>query len=100
MPSLHFGNAAFMGFVLVGFASWRVVRVVALFWPFVMGITVFATANHFVMDVMAGAGVFVVAWWVNWVMLVLLPVERGLFGLFGLEKPNPRSGCDGGDGDA
>ncbi|KAJ5404135.1 hypothetical protein N7509_004006 [Penicillium cosmopolitanum] len=77
MPSLHFG----------GFG---------LFWPVAMGATVVATANHFIMDMGVGVLVVVVAWWVNWGVLVLLPVERGLFGLLRLVKPP--DGVDGGDG--
>jgi hypothetical protein len=68
-----------------------------------MGVTVVATANHFIMDMGVGVGVVVVAWWVNWGVLVLLPVEKGLFGLLRLEKPTSGHGHvefhDDGDGD-
>lgn len=87
MPSLHFGNSVLVGFCLVRFSPHLFLRGLGLFWPVAMGVTVVATANHFIMDMGVGVLVVVVAWWVNWGVLVLLPVERGLFGLLRLVKP-------------
>lgn len=93
MPSLHFGNSAFLAFCLVVYSPHGFLRVVALFWPVVMGVTVIATANHFVLDMVVGVAVIASAYYLNRVLLVLLPIERVLFRLIGLEKP--RNAFDG-----
>ncbi|KAJ6000048.1 hypothetical protein N7481_000457, partial [Penicillium waksmanii] len=97
MPSLHFGNSVLIAFCLVRFSPHLVLRGLGLLWPVAMGVTVVATANHFLMDVGVGVVVVAVAWWFNWGMLVLLPVERVLFRLWRLEKP-PGGGDGDGDG--
>jgi hypothetical protein len=93
MPSLHFGNSAFLAFCLVVYSPHGFLRVVAPLWPVVMGVTVVATANHFVLDMVVGVVVIASAYYLNRVLLVLLPVERVLFRLIGLEKP--RDAFDG-----
>ncbi|OOQ83900.1 integral membrane protein [Penicillium brasilianum] len=92
MPSLHFGNSVFVAFCLVVFSPHVFLRVVAMLWPILMGWTVIATANHFVLDMVVGVVVVLVAYWLNRVMLIPLPVERALFRLMRLEKPRQRSG--------
>ncbi|PLB46015.1 hypothetical protein P170DRAFT_439701 [Aspergillus steynii IBT 23096] len=87
MPSLHFGNAFFIAFVLVRFSPHWGVRVLAPLWPVLMGLTVVATANHFLLDALVGAAVTLTAYRFNGVMLGLLPVERVLFRVLRLEKP-------------
>ncbi|KAJ5100246.1 hypothetical protein N7456_006298, partial [Penicillium angulare] len=87
MPSIHFGMSVFIAFCVVKYSPHLILRVLSVFWPFLMGITVLATANHFVMDGIVGVLVIGVAFWLNRVMLVLLPVERMLFRLLRLEKP-------------
>jgi hypothetical protein len=87
MPSLHFGNAVLVSFGLVRFSPHLLARIFALFWPVAMGVTIFATANHFVLDAVVGVVVVAFAYWGNWVMLGLLPVERVVFGFCRLKKP-------------
>jgi membrane-associated phospholipid phosphatase len=55
MPSLHFGWDLLMGGALVVEARWRVFRVLGALLPALMAVAVLATANHFVLDVIAGA---------------------------------------------
>jgi membrane-associated phospholipid phosphatase len=54
MPSLHFGWNLLVGIVLFGATARLAVRAFALLMPAAMGFAVVATANHFVLDVVAG----------------------------------------------
>ncbi|KKK17430.1 hypothetical protein ARAM_005178, partial [Aspergillus rambellii] len=86
MPSLHFGNSLFVALCLVHFSPHWYVRMVAPVWPTLMGVTIVATANHFILDAVAGACVVLAAYQFNSLMLGLLPVERRVFRGLGLEK--------------
>ncbi|KAJ5105087.1 hypothetical protein NUU61_002434 [Penicillium alfredii] len=86
MPSLHFGNSVLIAFCLGKYSPHWVLRVLSPLWPMVMGLTIVATANHFILNAGAGVGVMA-AFWFNRVMLVLLALERRLFQLIRLEKP-------------
>jgi hypothetical protein len=59
-PSLHFGWNLLVGIVLFTAFTAIVIRVFAVLMPLAMGLAVVATANHFVVDVLAG-GVIVLA---------------------------------------
>ena len=62
VPSLHFGYALLVGFVVARLAGTRRLRIVgALYAPFVLFVIV-ATGNHFLLDAAAGAAVTVVGW--------------------------------------
>ncbi len=54
MPSLHFGWNLLVGIVLFSAFACLAVRVFAVAMPLAMGFAVVATANHFVLDVVAG----------------------------------------------
>jgi hypothetical protein len=58
-PSLHFGWNLLVGIALFRCAPLRAVRIAAALAPAAMGLAVVATANHFVIDVPAGAFVAV-----------------------------------------
>ncbi|KAL5356699.1 PAP2 superfamily-domain-containing protein [Aspergillus floccosus] len=88
MPSLHFGNAVFIAFCLLKFSPHWYLRVIAPIWPVLMGSTIFATANHFILDAVVGVCVTFTAYRFNRAMLVLLPVERVVFRLLRIEKPD------------
>lgn len=88
MPSLHFGNSVFIAFCLLRFSPHWYLRVIAPIWPVLMGFTILATANHFILDAVVGACVTFTAYRFNRAMLVLLPVERVLFRLLRIEKPD------------
>ncbi|KAJ6085994.1 hypothetical protein N7486_010275 [Penicillium sp. IBT 16267x] len=87
MPSLHFSNSVLIAFCLVMYSPHLFLRCVAVLWPVMMGVTVVATANHFILDAVVGVIVIILAFRFNRAMLVLLPVERGLLRLLRLEKP-------------
>jgi hypothetical protein len=66
-PSLHFGWNLLVGIALFRCAPRRAVRIAAALTPAAMGLAVVATANHFVIDVPAGAvvaltGLFAARW--------------------------------------
>ena len=79
MPSLHFGNTILIAFCLVKYSPHWFFRVVAPLWPMLMGLTIVATANHFLLDAVAGVAVIVTAYRANRTMLVLLPLKMALF---------------------
>jgi len=98
MPSLHFGNSVLIAFCLLKYSPHVLLRVVAPLWPMVMGLTVVATANHFILDAVVGVVVIATAYRLNRVMLVLLPLERVLFRAARLEKHGEnRMGLRSGD---
>jgi membrane-associated phospholipid phosphatase len=57
MPSLHFGWNLLVGIVIWRATSRRWLRVAAVVLPALMAVAVVATANHYVLDVLAGAAV-------------------------------------------
>ncbi|OJJ41779.1 hypothetical protein ASPWEDRAFT_48280 [Aspergillus wentii DTO 134E9] len=87
MPSLHFGNSLFIAFCLIRFSPHRILKVIAPLWPMMMLTTIVATANHFILDAVVGACVIAVAYRLNRFILILLPVERVLFKVLCLKKP-------------
>jgi hypothetical protein len=96
MPSLHFGNSVLIAFCMLKYSPHVLLRVLAPLWPMIMGLTVVATANHFVLDTVIGVAVIAAAYSLNRMMLVLLPLERVLFRAIRLEKPGEsRNGASG-----
>ncbi|KAF2402913.1 hypothetical protein EJ06DRAFT_541740 [Trichodelitschia bisporula] len=87
MPSLHFGMALFVAYCLVRWSPHAIVRLLAPLWPIAMVVTVLGTANHWVLDVLVGGCVPLIAWRTNEVWLLLRPLEEGLCWLLGVEKP-------------
>ncbi|KAF7712212.1 Uncharacterized protein PECH_003955 [Penicillium ucsense] len=87
MPSLHFGVSVFIASCLVAFGPHTVLRSVAPMWPIMMGLTVVATANHFVLDMVVGVAVVASAYGLNRAMLILVPIERIILRMLRLEKP-------------
>ena len=61
LPSMHVGWAVWCGLVVGLLARRRVVRAVALAYPVLVTLVVVATANHWVLDAVAGAVVVVLA---------------------------------------
>ena len=60
---------------------------VAPLWPAVMLLTIVSAAHHWVLDAVVGAGVPLLAWRVNEVVLVFRPVEEWLFWVLRTERP-------------
>jgi hypothetical protein len=115
MPSLHFGYALLIGLtmasvplasrhergrtVCVG-GAWRVkvpgsLRLLCLAagvaYPAVILVAIVATANHFILDAVAGALVCGCAWAGNRVLLNLLPVEDWFLWCVRIHKPERRA---------
>ncbi|KAL1969118.1 hypothetical protein VTN77DRAFT_372 [Rasamsonia byssochlamydoides] len=88
MPSLHFANSLFVGYCFYKFSPHAILRSLAPLWPVMMGLSIIATANHYVLDLIVGVGVLCTAYRFNRAILVLLPVEEFLFRLTRLEKPD------------
>jgi membrane-associated phospholipid phosphatase len=61
MPSLHMSWALLNGWALASYASSRWLKLLGLLWPLVMTLVVLITGNHFMLDVLAGVLVGVVA---------------------------------------
>jgi hypothetical protein len=70
MPSLHFGWDLLVGIAVVAAASSLWLRMVGILLPAAMLVAVVATANHYVLDVVAGAALALVG------HLVALRLER------------------------
>lgn len=84
MPSLHFGYAFVIGLTIATMSnnsrSPSLLRrlglvVVGMSYPLLILIAIVATANHFILDAMAGFVVASVGWQINSLMINLLPVE-------------------------
>ena len=62
MPSMHFGYALLVGFMLTKLSSSRVMRVVGLLYVPLVLFVIVSTGNHFILDAAAGAAVMAVGW--------------------------------------
>ncbi|KAK2602157.1 hypothetical protein N8I77_008713 [Diaporthe amygdali] len=101
MPSLHFGYSLLIGLTVatmpVQFRGWRRMALVmgGMAYPALILTAIVATANHFVLDAVAGACVVAVAWHAQGIMLNLLVLEDYFLRLVRIHKPskdlgNPR----------
>ncbi|PFH57535.1 hypothetical protein XA68_14886 [Ophiocordyceps unilateralis] len=105
MPSLHFGYSLLIGLTIatlpirgLRWTSWKrmAIVVLGLSYPTLILTAIVATANHFLLDAVAGAVVCAVAWRANGLLLNLCPLEDYFLWLLRIHKPVP--GCDdGGD---
>ncbi|CZR56861.1 uncharacterized protein PAC_06750 [Phialocephala subalpina] len=87
MPSLHFGTALLIGCSIAMWGRHAWLRALGYLYPGIMAIVVISTANHWVLDCVAGAMVVGLGWLLNWVVLVFRPAEEWLFWLLRAEKP-------------
>jgi hypothetical protein len=62
LPSLHVGWALWSGWLLVRYATRRTVRILGALYPLVISFVVIGTANHYLLDVVAGVAVLFLAW--------------------------------------
>lgn len=115
MPSLHFGYALMIGLTIAflplapqhrrsstvylpltsqifHLPSWR--RALCIFlgfsYAFTILVAIISTANHFILDAVAGACVCGLGWWRNEMLLNLLPIEDYFLWCVGIEKPRRR----------
>ncbi|KAK3694160.1 PAP2 superfamily-domain-containing protein [Podospora appendiculata] len=101
MPSLHFGYSFLIGLTIATvplrrrrtggrlLPSWkRVVAVLAgMVYPAVILVAIVSTANHFVLDAVAGAFACLLAWRFNGALLNLLPLEDYFLTVLRIHKP-------------
>ena len=64
-------------------------------YPFAILVAIVATANHFILDAVAGAIVCGLGWWGNPVLLNLLPLEDCFLYAVRIHKPDPYVGSRG-----
>lgn len=71
--------------------SWRrlLCLVLGFFYPFTILVAIIATANHFILDAVAGSLVCALGWYFNGVLLNLLPIEDYFLCLVRIHKPDP-----------
>lgn len=96
MPSLHFGYSLLIGLTIATFpvsglrpTSWKRVVIVlfGMSYPAILLAAIVATANHFVLDAVAGAIVCGIAWHANGVLLNLLVLEDYFLWAVRIHKP-------------
>ncbi len=96
MPSLHFGYSFLVGLTIAsiplrkpGKFMWRRIAIicVGMIYPFVILSAIVATANHFILDAVAGAIACLLAWHLNSGLLNLLPLEDYFLALVRIHKP-------------
>lgn len=96
MPSLHFGYSLLVGLTVATIpvtglrpSSWkRIVIVVAgLSYPAMILTAIVATANHFILDAVAGAMVCAIAWNCNEFLLNFCILEDYILAMLRLHKP-------------
>ncbi|KAL4872215.1 hypothetical protein BDV12DRAFT_183184 [Aspergillus spectabilis] len=122
MPSLHFGYSLMIGLTIMTvplpahhrvstrlrigrfgmrIPSWR--RLACLFlgfaYPTIILAAIVATANHFILDAVAGAVVCTLGWRFNGVLLNLLPLEDYFLWVVRIHKPEPAEMAGTLDGD-
>lgn len=76
--------------------SWQRVAclVIGFSYPFVILAAIVATANHFILDAVAGAVVCMLGWRFNGILLNLLPLEDYFLWLVRIHKPEPTAMYD------
>lgn len=99
MPSLHFGYSLLIGLTVAtlpltfrGRYNWRRTALITfgMAYPAMILAAIISTANHFVLDAIAGACVVGLAWHTSNIMLNLLPLEDYFLTLVRIHKPSKR----------
>lgn len=82
-----------LGPIGIRLPSWRrlLCLVLGFLYPFTILVAIVATANHFILDAVAGALVCGLGWRFNGVLLNLLPVEDCFLWIVRIHKPEPSS---------
>ena len=96
MPSLHFGYSFLVGLTIAavplrkrGRLAWRRLAIVGvgMIYPAIILTAIVATANHFILDAVAGACACLIAWHFNDFLLNLVPLEDYFLALLRIHKP-------------
>lgn len=110
MPSLHFGYALLIGVTIMTIPlaqqpqrhfPWRrlLCCLVGFCYPLLILVAIVATANHFILDAVAGALVCALGWSCNGILLNLLPLEDYFLSSLRIHKPEPCNWTDEGHGE-
>lgn len=73
MPSMHAGWSLWCGLVLVRLASQRWAKLLGVLYPATTVIVILSTANHYVLDAVAGMAVIGGALWASWILYTRCP---------------------------
>jgi hypothetical protein len=87
MPSLHFGYSFVIGMSLFFFSPHKWLARAGPAYPTLILLAIVCTANHYILDAVAGFCVSVTAWKINHILLNLRPLEEWGFWLCRTEKP-------------
>ncbi|KAK4140054.1 PAP2 superfamily-domain-containing protein [Dichotomopilus funicola] len=101
MPSLHFGYSFLIGLTIAAVPLLRnkrksllslggrrtVIIAIGMVYPAIILTAIVATANHYVLDAVAGAVACTVAWMCNDVLLNLVPLEDYFLATLRIHKP-------------
>jgi hypothetical protein len=102
MPSLHVAWALWCGISLFRCARTRLVRVAGLVYPVLTFAVVVGTANHYIIDAVAGAATLALAFGIQWLLsghgAYTPPFDAPDFGLPDPPLPSLRSADDRGIG--
>ncbi|MEV3920501.1 phosphatase PAP2 family protein [Actinomadura coerulea] len=75
MPSMHAGWSLWCGLVLVRLASQRWAKLLGVLYPATTVIVILSTANHYVLDAVAGMALIGGALWVSWILYTRCPAS-------------------------
>lgn len=92
-PALAVPSGCVQGLLLR--LPWRrlVCCLVGFSYPFLILVAIVATANHFILDAIAGALVCALGWSCNQLLLNLLPLEDYFLWILRIHKPEPSVDC-------
>lgn len=115
MPSLHFGYSLLIGLTIASMdrsqgQTWRrlntpdrvfavMMKVLGIAYPTLILVCIVATANHFILDAVAGALVCGVAWKSERVLLNLVPLEDWFLWCLRMHKPEVEGAESGFEGE-
>ncbi|KAH8986441.1 PAP2 superfamily-domain-containing protein [Lactarius hatsudake] len=94
MPSLHFGYSLIVGVALCAHPPQHrrrahLPRAPFLLYPALVLLAIVATANHYLLDALAGLVVVALARYANAALVPLLALENAVFRLLHIHKPSP-----------
>lgn len=73
MPSMHAGWALWCGFILVKLASQRWAKILGVLYPATTVFVILSTANHYLLDAVAGIAIIAGALALSWLLYVRCP---------------------------
>lgn len=74
MPSMHAGWALWCGLILVRLTTQKWIKVLGVLYPATTVFVILSTANHYILDAVAGMALISGALWVSWFLYLRCPV--------------------------